>query len=259
MSTALVLVEQVGHIARLTLNRPTRRNALSPQLIAELEARLGEAQADPAVHAVVLTGAGPVFCAGGDLGAGGMADGALAQHEERAGFARLLERMVKSPTPLLAAVQGDALGGGFGLVAACHLVVMDERAELCAPELKVGLFPMMIAPVLARCLPHKLLIELILTSRRMGAAEAHRVGFANRVAPAGESLTLCEALAGEIASRSPAVVALGLSAVAAVEDAPIAIALRHLHGQLTLNLQTEDAAEGITAFISRRPPTWRGR
>lgn len=249
-----LLQERRGSVALLTLNRPDRRNALSATLVSALRAALG---ADPEARAVVLTGAGTHFCAGGDLAPdGSLAPGLLAQHDARGEFALLVREIATARRPVIAAVNGDALGGGFGLAAACHLVVAAEGAKFGTPEIKVGLFPMMIGPVLARNLPRKVLYDVVLTGRRLGAAEARDLGFVNRVAadPVAEALALGEA----VAACSPAVVGLGLRALATVEDLDLDAALAHMHAALTLNLLTEDAAEGISAFLSRRPPHWKG-
>lgn len=258
-----VLLESVdpacAGVRVLALNRPARRNALSPELTEALHQRLGALEADPAVRAVVLTGIGPVFCAGGDLGGGMGGDGFLAAHAARAGFARLLLRLVEGPLPVIAAVQGDALGGGFGLAMASKMVVAARAARFGAPELRLGLFPMMIWPVLARNVPDKLLHELVLTDRRIEASEAEARGLINAAVAPDAVLPRALALARAVAERSPAVVRLGLEAAATASRMPLDAALRHLHSQLTLNLMTEDAAEGIAAFLERRPPSWSGR
>jgi hypothetical protein len=137
----------------LTLNRPERRNALSPDLVTALVVALREADADRDVRAVVLTGAGEkAFCAGGDLGAPS-GEGFLGMHEDRGAFAELLKTFRHMKTPSVAAVNGMALGGGFGLVLACDLAVASLTAELGTPEVKRGLFPMMIARLIYEQLP----------------------------------------------------------------------------------------------------------
>lgn len=252
-------VSRDGALAHLVLARPERRNALSPGLVAALLQALQEACEDPRVGAVVLSAEGEHFCAGGDLGPGGLSgDGLLAQHHQRGAFATLLERLHDAPVPVVAAMQGDALGGGAGLVAACHLLVMAEGARLSTPELKVGLFPWMIAPVLARKLPRNALHELVLCGGRLDADRALSWGLANRVVPREQVLSTATDMARQAAAHSPAIVRMGLSSLAAVDDLPLPAALRHMHGQLSLNLLTDDAAEGISAFLARRPPTWKG-
>lgn len=248
--------EQRDAVGVLTLHRPERKNALSPQLLSELLEHLGAPL--PGVRALVLTGAGDVFCAGGDLGPAA-SEGMLAQHQGRRLFASALGAMLRSPVPIIAAVNGDALGGGFGLAAAAHLLVADERAHFATPELKLGLFPWMIAPVLLRNLPRKIVMDLVLTGRRLAAPDAHALGFANRLAPPGEALDLALELARQVSGWSPAVVGMGLEALAMVDGMDAERAMSHMHSQLSLNLMLDDASEGISAFLARRPPQWKGR
>lgn len=247
-------------VLTLTLNRPERRNALSPELVSELLDVIGSTQQDDTVRAIVLTGAGERFCAGGDLSAGGLAgDGVLGRHASGTAFADVLRAILNSKTPVIAAVNGDALGGGLGLVAACHMVFSAPSARFGTPELKLGLFPMMIGPLLARVIPRQVLYEMILLDERLTAARAHAVGLVTRVSGAGEELADAQRAAETIANRSSAVVGLGLRALATTSDMCVDDALEHMNAQLTLNLLTEDAAEGITAFLMRRPPEWKGR
>ncbi len=295
---ALVLSETRERVAVLTLNRPERRNALSQALIEALAEALAAAAADEGVGAVVITGAGErAFCAGGDLGgmvgqgvgpahrararfaelftvlrrlnkpvvakvqAGGLggAEGALATHRKRGEYAELLAGLHTLGKPVIAAVNGDALGGGFGLAIACDLAVADEGARLGTPEINVGLFPMMITAELARNLPRKILLEMVFSGRLLSAEEARAWGMINRVAPAGRALEAALELAAGIAAKSPAVLKLGKDAFYQTADLPLEAALRVLHFQLELNLQAEDAMEGIAAFLQKRPPQWKGR
>lgn len=249
-----------GAVAVLHLNRPDRRNALSGALIDALATALTAAAADPAIHVVVLTGRGSVFCAGGDLADGlGASEGFLAAHQGRGRYAELLLGIAKLRTPVIACVQGDAMGGGLGLAAACDLIVADPAANFGTPEIKLGLFPWIITAVLRRDLPRKPLLELMLTGAKMDAARAERLGLVNRISAPGQALAEAKALASDIASRSPAIIALGKAAFHATADLPIDAAVRQLHADLTLNLLTEDAAEGIGAFLQKRPPQWKGR
>jgi enoyl-CoA hydratase len=258
---ALVLSETRERVAVLTLNRPERRNALSQALIEALAEALAAAAADEGVGAVVITGAGErAFCAGGDLAGGlGGAEGALATHRKRGEYAELLAGLHTLGKPVIAAVNGDALGGGFGLAIACDLAVADEGARLGTPEINVGLFPMMITAELARNLPRKILLEMVFSGRLLSAEEARAWGMINRVAPAGRALEAALELAAGIAAKSPAVLKLGKDAFYQTADLPLEAALRVLHFQLELNLQAEDAMEGIAAFLQKRPPQWKGR
>lgn len=246
-------------VVALTLNRPERRNALSGALIEALLAALAETS-DPSVRAVVLTGAGKSFCSGGDLTDGmGASGGVIGGHQQRARFAELLRAIRDHRAPVIAAVNGDALGGGCGLAAACDLVVADEGAMLGTPEIKVGLFPWVILAVLQRDVPRKPLLEAVLTGDKWTAGRARELGLVNQVAPAGAAVTQALALAERIAASSPLVASLGKAAFHRVADLALDDALAYMHSQLTLNLLTEDAMEGIAAFAGRREPQWKGR
>ncbi len=244
----------------LTLNRPERRNALSGELVEALAAALSAAEDDRSVRVAVLTGAGKAFCAGGDLAGGLQAEGgAVHAHRTRGRFAELLRAMHHSRLPILAAVNGDALGGGLGLAAACDLVVADEAARFGTPEIRLGLFPWIILAVLQRNVGRKDLMEMVLTGDKLDAAAARSRGLVNRVVPAGTALDATLELAGTIASRAPLSLELGKAAFHAVADQDLDDALRYLNTQLTLNLLTEDALEGVAAFLQKRSPAWKGR
>ena len=263
---AILLVDDRDGVRVLTLNRPERRNALSPELVGALNEALQSADADDCIRCIVLTGAPapdgrPTFCSGGDLQGGmGNADGFSAQHDARGGFAELLLTFRRLGTPTIAAVDGVALGGGFGLVLACDLAVAAGNARLGTPEVKRGLFPMMIAALIDEVLPRKQAMELMLTGGEFDGARALELGVVNRVVGAnGSVVDEAVALARTIAAQSPAVLALGKRAVAQQREMPFEQKLLFLRDQLTLNIQLEDAAEGISAFVQKRAPVWKGR
>jgi len=257
---AVVRYQAEGGQALLTIDRPKARNALSPEVLNGLMAALDRAEADPAARVVVLTGAGEkVFCAGGDLGQMGGEGGFLATHDGRRAYARLLLRLQDIRKPTVARVNGHALAGGLGLVLACDLAVAAEHAEVGTPEIDVGLFPMMMMALLQRHLGRKRALEMVLTGERLPAREALSLGLLNRVVPATELDTTVGALAGKLAGKSQAVLALGRRAFFTAEDMPLPAALEYLASQLSLNVLTEDAAEGVTAFIEKRPPKWNDR
>jgi enoyl-CoA hydratase/carnithine racemase len=255
---ALLTVD--GAVAHLTINREARRNALSWDVIALLRELLAEAKADPAVRVVVLTGAGEkAFCAGADLGT--MADGAsfLDLHDGRGGLASLFQDLWALGKPTIARVRGYALAGGFGLALACDFVVAADDAQFGTPEIDVGLWPYMITVPLVRSMPPKKALELMLTGRRLGAAEAERIGFVNQVVPVAALDDAVDQLASALAAKSPAIVRLGRDSFYEVWDRSAAEALAYLHPMLTLTTLTEDAQEGIAAFAEKRPPVWKGR
>ena len=256
-----VLYVVADGVARVTINRPERRNAMSWGVIRGLRAAVARARADDAVRVVVLGGSGDsAFCSGADLG--GMAGdevGFLDTHQARGELAGLFHGLWALGKPTVARVQGWAMAGGFGLALACDLVVASDRARFGAPEINVGLWPYMITVPLMRSMPPKQALELMLTGRVVEAGEAERLGFVTRVVAHEELDDAVDALAATLASKSPAVMKLGRDAFYAVWDMPAGDALVHLHALLTLTAQTEDAAEGIAAFMEKRPPRWTGR
>lgn len=248
------------HVARITIDREERRNALSWPVITGMRRALAAAKSDPDVRVVVLTGAGErAFCAGADLGGMAEGDGHAALHDARGELARLFDDLWSLGKPTIARVRGYALAGGFGLALACDLVVAADDAQFGTPEIDVGLWPHMITVPLTRSMPPKVALELMLTGRRVTAAEADRIGFVTRVVAVAELDAAVDGLAAELASKSPAVVKLGRDAFYAVWDMAAGDALAVLHPMLTVTAGTEDAAEGIAAFSEKRAPSWRGR
>lgn len=217
------------------------------------------AKTDDDVRVIVITGAGDkAFSAGGDL-AGGFVDTPIATHGDRGALADLLRAMRRCGKPTVARVNGHALAGGFGLAAACDIVIAVDTATFGTPEVKVGLWPMMITAVLQRVMPQKAVLDLMLTGRRITADEAHKLGAVSRVMPAAELDAAVDETVASLIAASPAIVAMGKSAFYAVEDMGFDAALDHLNIGLTAIATTEDAAEGVAAFIEKRDPDWRGR
>ena len=245
--------------ATITIDDPERRNPLSNAAIAEMTALIRQAAADPAVRVIVITGAGDqAFSAGGDL-CGGFVDRPMADHQERGALADLLRALRSCGKPTVARVNGHALAGGFGLAAACDVVVAVDDATFGAPEIKVGLWPMMITAVLQRVMPHKAALELMMSGRRISAEEAQRLGAVSRVVPRDELDAAVDLVVSGFAAVSPLVLRLGRDAWYAVEDLDFDAALDRLHTGLTAVAATEDAAEGVAAFTEKRHPTWKGR
>lgn len=252
---------EVGdHVARITIDREERRNALSWAVVRELRRALAEAKGDDDVRVVVLTGAGTkAFCAGADLD--GMADptGFSDLHDARGELAGLFRDLYALGKPTIARVRGFALAGGFGLALACDLVVAADDAVFGTPEVGLGLWPHMITVPLLRSMAPKRALELMLTGRRVDAHEAERIGFVTRVVPVDELDAAVDELATGLAGRSPLTLRQGRDSFYAVWDQDVETSLRLLHPLLTITASTEDAAEGIAAFTERRAPEWRGR
>jgi len=254
-----LLTDRREQIAILTINRPDQRNALSAGVMEGLIEAIRRYGNDPSTNAIIITGAGEkAFCSGGDLTA--MAgDGHYAGHLARRRYLELLEAMHESGRPMIAAVNGAALGGGFGLMLACDLVVAADTATFGTPEVKLGLFPMMVAAKLIRHLGPKQAMELALTGERIDAHRALALGLVNRVVDGAHLPGQAEELARSIGSLSPATIRLGREAVYTAADMEYKQSLRYLHAMLSINTSLDDAAEGVTAFLSRRAPEWKGR
>lgn len=255
-----VLYEIRDAAAWVTINRADQRNALNPAGIEGLLGGLERAAADVTVRSVVLTGAGDrAFCAGADLAGMQPAGERIHEHARRSRIGELLSALLKHPKPVVARVNGHALAGGFGLMLACDLVVAAEDAEFGTPEVNVGLWPFMISAVIRRNIPRKIALEMMLTGRRVTAAEGERWGMVNRVVPrAGLDGAMGELLE-VLHAKSPLALRRGKESFQASEDMPMEQALAYLSSMLTLDLGSEDVAEGLSAFLQKRKPEWKGR
>lgn len=253
-----ILVDGAGPVARVILNRPEKRNPIGLDTTSEMVHAFETLRGDPAVRVIIITGAGAVFSAGGDLGA--MQPGAASSDAVRpASLVELFTTMHDLGKPIVAMVNGHALAGGLGLMVACDLVVASDAATFGTTEIHVGLWPMMITAELTRNLGRKRTLEMMLTGRRLDAAEALEAGLVTRVVPAAELETTTMALASDLAAKSPAAIALGLRAFYRAQDMEFESGLRYLQGELARVLTLEDAAEGIQAFLTKRAPVWKGR
>ena len=254
-----VRYEVDGAVARITIDRAERRNAMSFTVMSGLREAFALAKADDAVRVVVLTGAGDrAFCAGADLG--GIADsGEAAAHDGRGLLAALFADLWGLGKPTIARVRGFALAGGFGLALACDLVIAADDAKFGTPEIDVGLWPFMITVPLIRAIPPKRVLELMMTGRRVDAAEAEQIGFVTRVVPAAELDDAVDELAATLASKSPIVMRWGRDSFYRALDLTSDDALAYLQAMLTVTSHTDDTAEGVAAFAEKRAPRWSGR
>jgi enoyl-CoA hydratase/carnithine racemase len=258
----MIAAEKAAHgVLRIELRNPARKNAIGPAMVNELLYALGDAASDDEVRSVVLTGAGNAFCAGGDFSqmTGGGGDPAGVELPPKGDYADLLLALLGSPKPIVARVNGHAMGGGLGLVAASHFAIAARGAKLGTPEIDVGLFPMMIMAVLQRVVPRRRLLETMLLGLRLDADEAAAVGLVTRAVDAADLDAEVDRITAAIASKSPIAVRLGLEAFAAQDDLPLEQALPLLRERLAACLATDDAREGLMAFLEKRPPRWTGK
>jgi enoyl-CoA hydratase/carnithine racemase len=252
--------EQRGASRWLILDRPAQRNALSAQLLAGLREALAHADADAAVRAICITGAGDrAFCSGMDLASAGAALQQDGMEAVPGAYAALLGEMSRMGKPLVACVNGAVMAGGLGLLAACDLAVAAHDAVFGAPEVDVGLFPYMAMAPLSRVIGRRAALELVFTARKLDAQEALRIGLLNRVVQRPELESAAQALLDTLAEKSPTALRMGRRAFYAVQDLPYQEQLEKLRAQLVENFQTEDALEGISAFLQKRKPDFKGR
>ena len=260
MTYETLLVDVRDGVATVTLNRPEARNALNRTLIRELGEALEALDGNAGARAIVLRGAGDrAFCAGADLK--GMFHEApiLEARAEYAGLARILDGIPRMRTPVIGQVHGYALAGGCGLAAACDVVVASDDAVFGLPEIKLGLLPLMVlAPILRAAAPKRVL-QLVLTGAELPAREALAIGLVGQVVPRAELDATVQALARTLAGYSPATLAIAKEAFYTALELDHAKALPYLRDLLTIVARSEDAQEGIAAFLEKRPPRWTGR
>jgi len=252
----LIQVSASDGVAKIVMNRPERRNALNPPMINELSWAFDDALGAEDVKSIVLTGAGNAFCAGADFSQLGPSDDELPHKGD---FKDLLLTLWRTTKPVIARVNGPALGGGLGLVAASTFAVASTDAKLGTPEVNVGLFPFMIMAVLERVMPRRKLVEMMLFGERLSAEQAAACGLVNQAVPLGEIDAAVKAYTDMIGSKSPLTLKLGLEALSASEELTLDEKLPFLHERLFAALGTDDAREGMRAFLEKRPPKWTGR
>jgi enoyl-CoA hydratase len=251
-----VLVERQGAVLIVTLNRPEKRNALDQATMSGIGRALTEAEGDDAISAIVLTGAGSVFCAGMDLAA--FAAGGTPTGDKGPGIEVFTHWLY--PKPIIAAANGSAVAGGFELLLACDLVVAADTAKFGIPEVKRGLVAAGGGILnLPRRLPLALALELGLTGEPVDAARAYELGLVNRVVPADEVRAEALRLAERIAANAPLAVRFTKEQMRTVAGGVDAEELDRFNKLIVPIFLSEDAKEGALAFTERRPPVWTGR
>ncbi len=262
MSERAVIESQPGPgVVRLTLNRPAQRNALSVELMTELERALDALADERSVRVIILSSSGPAFCAGHDLkemtahraDADGGAAFFAALFEQ---CSRLMTKIVRHPRPVIAEVHALATAAGCQLVASCDLAVAGEAAAFATPGVNIGLFCSTPMVALSRNVGRKQAMEMLLTGQPVSAQRALEIGLINKVVPAHGLAAECEALATLIAAKPPATLKLGKAAFYAQAEMTLDAAYAFAAETMTMNMLKAEASEGIAAFVGKRPPNW---
>lgn len=256
-----LLVEQRGAACHVTINRAAEHNTMTDLVMEELVRALRLAESMDGIRAIVLSGAGDqTFCAGGKLKP--TADGspfALEPGRFDNPVAEMFRAMDRCNLPIIARVNGSAFGGGLGLVCACDFAVAVDSAKFGTTEAKVGVFPMMILPVLMRVIPRRRLHEMCFFAHRFSALEAQQFDIVNQVVPAAELDAAINAMVEKLAANSPVALRIGRRAISAVTDLSFSDALNLTQAVLPILSQSADTKEGMKAFAERRAPIWPGR
>lgn len=250
-----LLVEMNAGVARITLNRPQRRNALSERLVAELQSALVRLGGDTSVRVIVLGAAGPVFSSGHDLGE----MTGRSEDDYRDLFARcsaMMQQLHNVPQPVIARVQGLATAAGCQLVAACDLAVASTEAKFATPGIKIGLFCTTPMVPLVRAVPSKAAMEMLLTGQPISAERACDLGLVNRVVPPEQLDAAVQEYVDAILASSRETIRFGKQAFYAQRTLSEAEAYRLAVDVMTANALHGDAQEGIAAFLEKRPPRW---
>jgi len=249
-----LVVSHEGGVLRLHMNREAKRNALNGAVLDGMLAALR----DPGdARVVLITSEGKVFCSGADLVQMAPDATGLEVHEGRGKLREAVLAMQACPLPIVASVQGLCLAGGVGLVLGCDVVLAAEDAAFGLPEVDLGLWPFMVSALLGRHVSPKRAMEMMLSARRVPAAEALEMGLVSRVVSDLPAETA--ALAAALAEKPPVAVRLGKAAFHAAMESSLAAGLEAMQAQLSLLNTTQDTKEGVTAFLEKRKPVWKGR
>jgi enoyl-CoA hydratase/carnithine racemase len=249
-----IQVTEQDRVLRLHINREAKRNALNAEVLRGMLAALrhpGEARV------VLITSEGAVFCSGADLVQMAPDATGLEVHESRGLVREVVLAMQDCPIPVVAAVQGLCLAGGVGIILGCDIVLAAEGAAFGLPEVGLGIWPFMVSALLAKQISPKRAMEMMLSARRVPAAEALEMGLISRVVSDLPAET--DALMQTLANRPPVAVRLGKVAFKNAQESSLPAGLDAMQAQLSLLNSTADASEGISAFLQKRQPEWQGR
>ena len=256
MSEDHLLYRVAGNIAHLIINREQQRNALSGEAISLFLKYLDAAEANEDIRVILITGTGDkAFCSGADLG--GTTGGELK--EAFGNYALLLKRLAGYPKPIVAKINGYCLAGGMGLMLACDIVISRNDTKFGTPEVNVGLFPMMIGALIYRNVLRKKAMEMVLMGEKLSSDQALEMGLITRAVPPQQLDAEVEKTLNSLASKSPIGLKIGKKAFYAMADMPFEEAVDFLSAKIAEVAATEDAKEGITAFLEKRKPVFKGK
>jgi len=251
-----IRLEQKESALWVTITREERRNAITSEVLDGIATAVKQAQSDPGIRAIVLTGAGErAFCAGADLSRGTGTFQAQAD-EPTTDFGRLARLVRAAHLPLVARVNGACVAGGMGLLSLCDIAIAADHARFGLPEVKVGVFPMQVLVYLRATLHARHINELCLTGELITAARAAEIGLVNTVVPAAELDAHIDALLAKLMAASPVATKRGKQVIAAMETMGFEQALSFAEAQIALASASSDAREGIAAFNEKRKPAW---
>lgn len=254
-----LLYELKDHVAFLTINREDRRNSISQEMLLSFLDYLSAVDQDEEIRAVCLTGTGEkAFCSGADLGTTLAEEGADRLSGPR-NYARLLKEMAKFGKPLVARVNGPCLAGGIGLMLSCDIIIARNDTFFCTPEVNVGIFPMMVGSLLYRNVLRKKALDMVLTGRKIPAPEAEIMGLITRAVDPGSLDDEIQNTLKLLTSKSPIGTRIGKDAFRTMSDMPFEEAVDYLCEALGRVISTQDAVEGMTAFLQKRAPKFTGK
>ena len=257
---AHLLVEEKDHLLTITLNRPEKKNALNPVLFREIAYALKYAEYNHDIWAVVIAANGDVFCAGADLKAfGGESDTTISTIPVPTKEIILGDSFSSLHKPCIAKVHASVYAGGFLIICGCTHVIAATETTFSLPEVKRGLFPFQVMQSMLQIMPPRQVLDFCIRAKSANATEAEKLGLVSKVVAKENLDAEVQALVSEIFQYSPSAIRLGLEAFDNLKNVPPVEAHTYLKQMLTLAVQTEDAAEGLTAFVEKRKPVWKGK